>query len=150
MLKHMDPLSLAFQALADPTRRQLVDRLIDGPASVSQLCEPLDMTMSAVVQHLGVLETAGLVRSEKIGRVRTYQVATPGLRSAEAWLHARRLPVERRLDRLEALLLDPTSPDAAQTIEQRLDRLQDHLVADPTTSTSTTTTTTTTNKDHQP
>ena len=64
MLKHSDPLSLAFQALADPTRRALVDHLVGGPASVTQLSEPLAMTMSAVVQHLGVLEAAGLVRSE--------------------------------------------------------------------------------------
>ena len=108
MLKYVDPLSLAFQALADPTRRELVDRLILGPASVTQLGEPLDMTMSAVVQHLAVLEAAGLVRSEKIGRVRTFQVAPEGLRSTEDWLHSRRTPVERQLDRLgELLAADP-------------------------------------------
>ena len=101
MLKYSDPLSLAFQALADPTRRALLDRLIQGPASGTQLGEPLAMTLSAVVQHLGVLEAAGLVRSEKIGRVRTYQVATEGLRATEDWLHQRRTPVERRLDRLD-------------------------------------------------
>ena len=110
MLKHVDPLSLAFQALADPTRRGLVDRLIAGPASVSQLCEPLDMTMSAVVQHLAVLEGAGLVRSEKLGRVRTYQVATEGLRSTEDWLAARRTPIERKLDRLGELLATEPNP----------------------------------------
>ncbi|WP_426572667.1 ArsR/SmtB family transcription factor [Aquihabitans sp. McL0605] len=116
MLKHSDPLSLAFQALADPTRRQLVDRLIAGPASVTQLHEPLEMTMSAVVQHLTVLEAAGLVRSEKLGRVRTFQVDSDGLRRTEAWLHERRTPTERRLDRLEAFL-DPTTdtPDATDT-----------------------------------
>ena len=111
MLKHSDPISLAFQALADPTRRELVDRLIAGPASVTQLGEPLDMTMSAVVQHLGVLEAAGLVRSQKIGRVRTYQAHPDGLRHAEGWLTTRRTPIERQLDRLGELLTpsDPTN-----------------------------------------
>ena len=100
VLKHRDPLSLAFQALADPTRRDLVDRLLRGPASVSQLAEPVDMTMSAVVQHLAVLEGAGLVRSQKIGRVRTFQVDPDGLRRTEDWFRPRRTPTESRLDRL--------------------------------------------------
>lgn len=104
MLKHWDSLSLAFQALADPTRRELVDRLLASPASVSQLAEPLAMTMSAVVQHLAVLEGAQLVRSQKIGRVRTYQIDPSGLRLAEDWLRPRRTPAERRLDRLGDVL----------------------------------------------
>ncbi|HWJ63412.1 MAG TPA: metalloregulator ArsR/SmtB family transcription factor [Acidimicrobiales bacterium] len=115
MLKHSDPLSLAFQALADPTRRALVDHLVGGPASVTQLSEPLAMTMSAVVQHLGVLEAAGLVRSEKIGRVRTYQVATEGLRATEDWLHGRRTPLERRLDRLGEHLAEHPDPTTTTT-----------------------------------
>jgi DNA-binding transcriptional ArsR family regulator len=113
VLKHEDPISLGFQALADPTRRGLVDRLVEAPASVSQLAAPLDMTMSAVVQHLQVLEAAGLVRSQKIGRVRTYQADHEGLRALEAWLHERRTPAERRLDRLGQVLAEqhpPTEP----------------------------------------
>jgi DNA-binding transcriptional ArsR family regulator len=110
MLKYVDPTSLGFQALADPTRRGLVDRLVEAPASVSQLAEPLDMTMSAVVQHLQVLEAAGLVRSQKIGRVRTYQADHEGLRALEAWLHDRRTPAERRLDRLGHLLAEDLPP----------------------------------------
>ena len=99
-----DVLDQAFQALADPTRRAVVERLCDGPASVSQLAEPFAMTLAAVVQHVQVLEAAGLVRSEKIGRVRTVQVEPVGLRAAEDWLAARRTRTERQLDRLAALL----------------------------------------------
>ena len=110
VLKHWDPLSLAFQALADPTRRDLVDRLLRGPASVSQLAEPLDMTLSAVVQHLAVLEGAGLVRSQKTGRVRTFQVEPAGLRRTEDWFRPRRTPAETRLDRLGELLADQAKP----------------------------------------
>lgn len=109
MLKHQDPLSLAFQALADPTRRALVERLVAGPASVTHLAEPLAMTMSAVLQHLQVLEAAGLVRSQKIGRVRSYQTEPAGLRFAEAWIGQQRTPAERRLDRLGDLLA-PEAP----------------------------------------
>lgn len=110
MLKHSDPLSLAFQALADPTRRALVERLVRGPASVSQLAEPLAMTMSAVLQHLQVLEAAGLVRSEKVGRVRSFQARPAGIRLAEAWLHDQRTPAERQLDRLGLLLAGEVEP----------------------------------------
>jgi DNA-binding transcriptional ArsR family regulator len=108
-------LDQAFQALADPTRRAVVERLCDGPASVSELARPFDMTLAAVVQHVQVLEAAGLVRSQKIGRVRTVQVDPAGLRAAEDWLAARRTRTERQLDRLAALLLeqasDPPTPD---------------------------------------
>ena len=77
-------LDQAFQALADPTRRAVVERLCDGPASVSELAKPFAMTLAAVVQHVQVLEAAGLVQSRKVGRVRTVQVDSAGLRSAEA------------------------------------------------------------------
>jgi DNA-binding transcriptional ArsR family regulator len=93
-------LDLAFQALADPARRGMVERLCRGPASVSELAKPLSMTLSAVVQHLQVLESSGLVRSRKVGRVRTCRVDPAVLRGAEAWLTARRASWERRLDRL--------------------------------------------------
>jgi len=93
-----------FQALADPTRRAMVERLSRGPSSVSELAQPLDMTLSAVVQHLAVLETSGLVRSEKVGRVRTCRVERAALQRAGNWIGARRESWERRLDRLGEFL----------------------------------------------
>ena len=110
MLQYQQPLDLAFQALADPSRRAIVDRLSRGPASVSELAAPLPMTMSAVVQHLKVLEASGLVISEKAGRVRTCRVGPAALTAAERWLNDRRQAVERSLDRLGAYL-DSTQPD---------------------------------------
>ena len=109
VLNHSTTLDGVFQALADATRRHMVDRLTRGPASVSELAAPLDMSLSAVVQHLAVLEASGLVRSEKVGRVRTCRVEPTALRSAEAWLVDRRTTWEHRLDRL-ADFLDST-PD---------------------------------------
>ena len=94
------PLDLMFQALADPTRRVMIERLARGPASVSELAKPLDMSLPAVVQHLQVLETSGLIRSEKQGRVRTCRIEPKALRTAEHWIAARRSVWERRLDRL--------------------------------------------------
>lgn len=104
MLHQSDQLDLMFQALADPNRRQMVQRLCEGPASVSELARPLDITLSAVVQHLSVLEGAGLVRSQKLGRVRTCRLETQALRAAERWISERRNLWERRFDRLGALL----------------------------------------------
>lgn len=104
-------LDQVFQALADPTRRRVVERLTRGPASVSELAKPLDMTLSAVVQHLAVLETSGLVRSEKVGRVRTCRVEPAALRLAEQWITDRRATWERRLDRLGDLLAEETDSD---------------------------------------
>ena len=100
MLNQRSPLDLAFHALADPTRRAIVDRLTEGPASVSALAEPLAMSLPAVVQHLQVLEASGLVRTEKVGRVRTCHVVPAALRAAEQWISERRSTWERRLDRL--------------------------------------------------
>jgi DNA-binding transcriptional ArsR family regulator len=100
VLQSSTPLDLAFQALADPTRRIMVERLSQGAASVSELARPHDMTLSAVVQHLAVLEASGLVRSEKVGRVRTCRIEPTALRSAERWISERRASWERRLDRL--------------------------------------------------
>ena len=105
-------LDQAFQALADPTRRAVVERLCDGPASVSELAKPFTMTLAAVVQHVQVLEAAGLVETQKVGRVRTVQVDPAGLRLAEDWLAARRTRVERDLDRLAALLAEPAREPA--------------------------------------
>lgn len=93
-----------FQALADPGRRIMVERLTRGPASVSELAKPLDMSLPAVVQHLQVLEASGLVRSEKIGRVRTCRIEPAALRTAEKWISERRTVWERRLDRLGEFL----------------------------------------------
>ena len=104
-------LDQVFQALADPTRRRVVERLTRGPASVSELAKPLDMTLSAVVQHLAVLETSGLVRSEKVGRVRTCRVEPAALRLAEQWITDRRATWERRLDRLGDLHAEETDSD---------------------------------------
>lgn len=89
-----------FHALADPSRRIIVERLSRGSASVSDLARPLPMSLPAVVQHLQVLETSGLVRSEKIGRVRTCHIEPAALRPLEHWIDARRSSWERRLDRL--------------------------------------------------
>ena len=100
----MVDLDLMFHALADPSRRVMVERLARGPASVSELAKPFDMALPSVVQHLGVLETAGIVTSEKVGRVRTYQLAPDALTPAAEWISRQRLPAERRLDRLAAFL----------------------------------------------
>jgi DNA-binding transcriptional ArsR family regulator len=96
-----------FHALADPSRRCMVERLTRGAASVSELARPLSMSLAAVVQHLGVLETAGIVDSEKVGRVRVCRLAPQGLQPAEGWLAAQRGEWERRLDRLGELLALP-------------------------------------------
>jgi DNA-binding transcriptional ArsR family regulator len=100
MLNNQQPLDLMFQALGDPTRRAMVERLSRGAASVSELAQPLNMTLSAVVQHLAVLEGSGLVKSEKIGRVRTCRIEPDALQAVERWVNERRIGWERRLDRL--------------------------------------------------
>jgi DNA-binding transcriptional ArsR family regulator len=89
-----------FQALADPSRRVMVERLARGPASVSELARPLAMSLPAVVQHLQVLEASGLVRSEKTGRVRTCRIEPAALKAVERWIAERRSTWERHLDRL--------------------------------------------------
>ncbi|MFJ9589450.1 ArsR/SmtB family transcription factor [Streptomyces acidicola] len=96
-----------FQALADPTRRDMIARLMRGPASVSQLAQPLAMSLPAVMQHLQVLEGCGLVRSEKVGRVRTCHIEPGGLRMAEDWIGRQRTAWEQRLDRLSDHLSGP-------------------------------------------
>ncbi len=117
MLKYY-PVDDVFRALGDPTRRDLVERLGGGPASVSDLARPLDMTLSAVVQHLAVLESAGLVRSEKVGRTRTCTLEPLGLRSAEEWFAGQRAAWEQRLDRLGEVLRAECAaePAASSTI----------------------------------
>ncbi|WP_418132272.1 metalloregulator ArsR/SmtB family transcription factor (plasmid) [Variovorax sp. 375MFSha3.1] len=93
-------LDLTFQALADPTRRGIVERLSRGQATVSEIAEPYAMSLPAIVQHLAVLEASGLVRSEKIGRVRTCRIDTATLSLAEQWFNRRRAEWDQRLDRL--------------------------------------------------
>jgi DNA-binding transcriptional ArsR family regulator len=93
-------LDLTFHALADPARRAMVERLSRGPASVSELAEPLAMSLPAVVQHLAVLQASGLVASEKIGRVRTCRIDPAAMSLAEQWINQRRSDWEARLDRL--------------------------------------------------
>ena len=100
MLNHSAALDRAFQALADPTRRAIVERLAREPASVSELARPLAMSLPAVMQHLAVLEASGLVRSEKSGRVRTCRIESKALSLAERWINDRRTEWEDRLDRL--------------------------------------------------
>jgi DNA-binding transcriptional ArsR family regulator len=104
MLNQSAALDLVFRTLADPTRRVIVERLTRSPASVKQLAEPLEMSLPAVMQHLAVLEESGLVRSEKVGRVRTCHLQTAPLRAAERWITERRTIWEKRLDRLGAFL----------------------------------------------
>jgi DNA-binding transcriptional ArsR family regulator len=96
-----------FHALGDPTRRAMVERLSQGPISVSNLAQPLAVTLAAVVQHLQILEQAGLVRTEKMGRVRTCRIEPGGLSAAERWIADRRTVWERRLDRLGEILAEP-------------------------------------------
>jgi DNA-binding transcriptional ArsR family regulator len=109
VLNQLAPLDLAFQALADPTRRAMLERLSRSPASVSDLARPLSMTFPAVMQHLAVLESAGLVVSQKVGRVRTCRINGSALSRAEEWLNARRAEWERRFDRLDDYLKEMTT-----------------------------------------
>lgn len=95
-----------FHALSDPTRRRVVERLGRGPATTSDLARPFRMALPSFTQHLGVLERAGLVTSEKRGRVRTYRLAPEPLEDAGAWLAAQRALWTRRLDQLDAFLHD--------------------------------------------
>jgi DNA-binding transcriptional ArsR family regulator len=104
MLNQSSDLDRLFHALSDPARRSMVERLSRGPVSVSELARPLPMSLPAAMQHLQVLEGAGLIRSEKIGRTRTCRIDPDMLSEAERWLNARRNEWENRLDRLGTYL----------------------------------------------
>lgn len=104
MLDQSPQLDRVFHALSDPTRRAVLDRLTQGPASVSELAEPFETTLAAIVQHVQVLEASGLISTEKIGRTRTCSVSAEAIARAEQWLSARR-ELCARLDRLEAYVL---------------------------------------------
>ncbi len=104
MLNQSTALDSAFQALADPTRRGIVERLSRGPASVSELARPLKMSLPAVMQHLQVLRQSGLVVTRKSGRVRTCEIDAAALANVETWIGQRRAEWLRRFDRLDAYL----------------------------------------------
>jgi DNA-binding transcriptional ArsR family regulator len=97
-------LGRVFQALADPTRRAVLERLAGGPAAMSELAQPFRMALPSFAQHLDVLEDCGLVRSSKEGRVRTYQLAPRPLKAAEGWLARQRTLWDRRLDQFDDYL----------------------------------------------
>lgn len=113
MLKYEALLDARFSALADPTRRAMIDRLSRGPASVSELAAPFAMSLPAVVQHLGVLEGCGLVTTHKQGRVRTCQLQGSALATVEDWMRERRQFWNRKLDALAASLEEESAPTTA-------------------------------------
>ncbi|MEY4510330.1 MAG: hypothetical protein RLZZ450_2452 [Pseudomonadota bacterium] len=96
----------AFHALAEPTRRAIVEQLSAGPSTVSALAEPFDMSLAAVMQHLRVLEDGGIIRTQKVGRVRTCRLEPAGLNVAAQWIADRRALWERRFDRLGEILAE--------------------------------------------
>jgi DNA-binding transcriptional ArsR family regulator len=114
MVNQLD-LDKVFHALSDASRRAVVERLVRGPASVGTLAEPLAMSLPAVLQHLAVLQDAGIVTSQKIGRVRTCSLVPGALTDPTAWLAAQRLPAERHLDRLGAHLAPQTTHEQEQS-----------------------------------
>lgn len=117
-------IDISLRALADPTRRAIIDRLSMGPAAVSELARPFDVSLAAIVQHLQVLEESKLVRSEKIGRVRTYQIEPGGLDGLASWVNQRRMLIERRLDRLGEVLSEiaPPSQQGKEEEDEPADR----------------------------
>jgi len=117
MLQHSS-LDAVFHALSDPTRRAIVERLTAGTAAVSDLAAPFDMTLSAIGQHIRLLEESGLVRTAKSGRVRIVELAPDRLATAEKWFTTHRARWEKRLDRLAALL-DEDDDDVAPSRRKR-------------------------------
>ena len=111
VLNKKSNLDRMFHALADATRRSMLEQLGQGPASVSELARPLAVSLPAVVQHLQVLESAGLVSTRKVGRVRTCQLEPRALQQVERWIEQRRTAWERRLDRLGAYLAETADDD---------------------------------------
>src|SRR6476620_8717168 len=110
-----EAVDVVFAALSDANRRAMVDRLLDGPASVSELAAPLAISLPAVVQHLHVLEAGGVVRSHKVGRVRTCEIEPLALSTAERWISERRATWEARLDRLGAFRAEDTDESGPST-----------------------------------
>jgi DNA-binding transcriptional ArsR family regulator len=111
MHKKKPDIDRVFHALGDPSRRAIMEKLSEGPISVSRLAEPLNISLAAVVQHLQVLEESGLVQTEKVGRVRTCRIEPAGLSALEQWIGDRRSMWEHRFDRLGDLLAEPDECD---------------------------------------
>lgn len=109
MPKQADPVDRVLAALAAPSRRRMVEQLSRRPATLSELAEPLSMSLPAAMQHVQVLEASGLVRSEKVGRVRTCRLVPVAMQPVERWISERKTGWERSFDRLEAIL-DETTP----------------------------------------
>jgi DNA-binding transcriptional ArsR family regulator len=118
------PIDVVFHALSDANRRAMIDCLLDGPASVSELARPLAISLPAVVQHLHVLEASGVVRTHKVGRIRTCEIEPLALSSAERWISERRAAWEARLDRLGEFLAEDTdeSKRLGQSKKRRSER----------------------------
>jgi DNA-binding transcriptional ArsR family regulator len=119
MLNYVEDLDSVFHALADPGRRRMLERLGQGPASVSELGKSLPMSLAAVVQHVQILEASGLVRTQKLGRTRMCSLNSAPLRSAEHWISERRAFVERSLDRLGQYLAETTETAGTPTNAER-------------------------------
>ena len=117
MPKYSDKFGQLFHALADPTRRAVIERLGRGSASVSELVEPFDMALSSFMQHLGVLEQSGLVSSQKTGRTRTYSLEPQAVQHVESWLSTQRHTWEQRLDQLDNYLMHMTKQPALKRRE---------------------------------
>lgn len=111
MPKYHDELDAVLRALADPTRRAVVERLATSPAVVSELARPFSMALPSLMQHLRILEDAGLVTSEKHGRVRTVSLRPGGLDVLHLWLGEQRTPAESQADRLGIHLIRSTKED---------------------------------------
>src|SRR5436305_12851775 len=109
------PIDVVFHALSDANRRPMIDRLLDGPASVSELARPLTISLPAVVQHLHVLEASGVVRSHKVGRVRTCEIEPLALSTAERWISERRATWDARHDRPGEVLAGDTDEPRPST-----------------------------------
>jgi DNA-binding transcriptional ArsR family regulator len=112
------PVGKIFTALAEPTRREIVELLSFGPRSVTQVCEPFDQTLAAILQHLQVLEECGVVRSEKIGRIRTCHIELSGLQLASKWIDGRRAEWERNFDQLGEVVAEEER-ESAKPIRKR-------------------------------
>ncbi|MGB0085619.1 MAG: metalloregulator ArsR/SmtB family transcription factor [Rhodomicrobiaceae bacterium] len=119
MLNFQSSLDQVFHALADPTRRAIVEHLSRESASVSELAKPFDMSLAAVVQHIQILEASGLIRSEKVGRVRSCRIEPKALSAAERWIGERRRFWERNLDRLGDILAEPSPADGGNKLTKR-------------------------------
>jgi DNA-binding transcriptional ArsR family regulator len=119
MPNQVEQLDRVFQALADPTRRAVLQRLSGGTAAVSELARPFPMALPSFLQHLDVLEDCGLVRSKKTGRVRTYQLSPAPLQKAEGWMAQQRTRWERRFDQLDQYLLEEKAAVEQKTPKDR-------------------------------